>query len=538
VLVTRNGKIPFMPRPTSFPDDPFDPITLEVLWSRLVALVDEGAAALKRTAFSVTAREANDLSTALCDPAGNAVAQCSTSTPLHTGVLSRTVRHFLARYPAGSGWAPGDVAISNDPWKGTGHKNDISVCAPVYHGGQLVAFVAADSHAPDIGGLGGFAADGRDVYEEGLGIPMLKLYRAGALNEDLVEVVRENVRQPDLVVGDLHARVAALHVMARRLTDVLHEQSLDGIDTLSAAIRDRAARAMRAAIAAVPDGDYPAAIETDGFDAPITLRATVRVRGEALTVDYAGTDPQSAHGINVVFNYTYAQTVFALKCLLDPDTPHNEGHAEPVDVVAPGGSVLNPRFPAPVNGRALVGHYVPALVIAALAPALPERAIADCGAPRHISSYRGRHADGRPFALDLQAAGGMGAGSAWDGLPCTPFPTNTVAASVEALEEDGVLRFREKALREGSGGAGRHRGGDGQRIVFEVLAPEVQMSPHVDRVDHPPAGLFGGAHGAPASLAVNGTPIHPKRRYVLRKGDIVEITTPGGGGYGSIVPGR
>ena len=295
------------------------------------------------------------------------------------------MKHFL-RVFADEGWRPGDVAITNDPWLGCGHLNDIVVASPVFHGGRLVGFSGAEAHSPDVGGVS-WAADARDAYEEGFRIPIVKIAREGTLNSELMETWLANVRVPDEVRGDFYSQLAAIDDGTRKLVEFLGEYGLEDLDELGTAIQSRAERAMRAAISAVPDGTYRTLLALDGFDEELAIAVAVTVRGDEIEVDYAWTSPQVGYGLNSPYTYTYSYTVYGLKCALDPHTPNNQGSHRPIAVAAPDRSILNPRWPAPVSGRHLAGHRLPLAMFAALHQAIPDQVMADCGTPPHRSVY-------------------------------------------------------------------------------------------------------------------------------------------------------
>ncbi|MBI3969109.1 MAG: hydantoinase B/oxoprolinase family protein, partial [Chloroflexi bacterium] len=416
----------------------------------------------------------------------------------------------------------------------TGHLPDTTTITPIFYRGKLVAFAGNTAHKSDIGGPG-YSADAAEVFEEGLRLPISKLYKAGELNEDVLDIIRANVRVPDLVLGDLHAQVASGHVCTERVLELLEEQDIDDLAGLGEAIKARAEGAMRQAIRLLPDGEYPFDVTGDGFDEPITIRVVIRVRGDDFEVDYAGTSPQSRRGINSVFNYTYAFTCYTVKCVLDPLTRKNEGSYRPLRVSAPEGCILNPRFPAAVNGRSMTGHFVSSAVLGALSQMLPDRVIADSGScpGLRIACY-GTGRDGRRFAQLLFPNGGMGARPHLDGLSCTGFPTNAGSAAVEVMEGAAPIVFWERQYLVDSGGPGRQRGGLGQRVVFEFASPEpVVISTTFDRIDHPAVGLFGGLPGAPSALLRNGVETLPgKGRATLDLGERLVVHYAGGGGYG------
>jgi N-methylhydantoinase B len=510
-----------------------DPIGLEILWSRLVALVDDSMATLVRTAFSAPVRESNDLTCAIMDVQGGALAQSLVSTPLHTGVKGITMRALLRKYPVET-WQPGDAAITNDPWTGTGHRNDATIARPVFHRGRLVGFALNDSHWQDIGGAG-MSVDNRDVFEEGLGIPECKILRAGAPVEEVFEFIRLNTRTPDETLGDLHAQLVASERLAQAVAELCEDADLDDLTSVSRAIYDRSERAMREAIARLRGGTYRYELDTDGYDERLHLACAVTVDTQQRTieVDFAGSSPETSRALNAVYNYTFAWTVFALKCVLDPETPNNDGCLRPFTVRAPEGSVLNARWGGAVSVRHQTGHYIPTLVISALAQAAPERVVAQAGSPPHRSLISGALPNGRQYSFTVNAAGGLGAGARNDGLSATAFPTNTVSISLEAIERLFPLVFWRRELIPDSGGAGRQRGGCGQRIVFEFTGERPgRLSPLLERVTAPAEGLEGGQPGALSSMTRNGAPLRPKVAVSLERGDVLELRTAGGGGYG------
>jgi N-methylhydantoinase B len=517
---------------TTFVD--YDPVALEILWSRLIAIADEAAATLVRTSFSTIVRESNDYACVLLDPNGDALAENRGSIPSFVGCLARTMKHFLRKFPRET-WQPGDVVITNDPWLATGHRPDITMAAPIFHRGRLVGFAGSIAHSPDVGGAL-WSADCREVFEEGLGIPPLKLSKAGVLNEELVELFRANSRVPEQALGDLHAQVAAGEVMSERLRELLEDQGLDDLGSLGAVLHARAEAAMRDAIRAVPDGTYRSTVEMDGYDEPLQIVCTLTVAGDEMTIDYTGTSPQVDRGINCVMNYTWAYSTYPVKCALDPETPKNEGSYRPIHVIAPEGCLLNPRFPAAVNARQLVGHVLSAAIFGALAQAIPDRVIADSGsAPTFRTVYSGIGRDGERFQFILFANGGMGARPTMDGLPCTPFPTNSTCASIEVMESLTPLIVWAKQIRPDSGGAGRWRGGYGQEIIVEVAsAKPIVVSVISDRGKHPARGLLGGLPGAPVEVALlnRAAELPRKARTMLQPGDVLALRYAGGGGYG------
>ena len=509
-----------------------DPILVEVLANRLVSIVNEQQAALVRTAFSTVVRESEDLACGVFDSRGWMVAQSLTGTPGHINAMATGVRHFLAAYPSET-LRPGDVLLTNDPWQTSGQINDITVVTPVFAGGRVVAFFANTCHTADIGGRI-LSAESSEVFEEGLRLPIMKLFEGGAANEDLLAIVRANVRTPEETVGDLYAQAACNDVGARSLVQLLAEFSLDSIEALSDEILSRSERAMRAAIRALPDGTYRHEGSSDGFDEPIQLAVAVTVEGDELTIDFAGSSPQSRYGINLVLNYTHAYSTFAAKAALAPDVPHNEGSFRPVHVTAPPGSILNCLEPAPVGTRHLIGHLLPGTIFGALAPVLPERLIAAGADATWLTIWRGADQDGRPFSLTLFQSGGTGARPTKDGLNTTGFPSGVAGVPAEVIETLTPLVQHRRELRTDSGGAGRLRGGLGQTTEMTCRSGlPWSVSTLIDRTRFAAPGLEGGSRGALGELSLtSGKPAQPKSVLRLDPDVHVRLAPPGGGGYG------
>jgi N-methylhydantoinase B len=506
-----------------------DPVTLEILWSRLVQVTNEQAAALMRTSFTPIVREVGDLSAAVFDARGRMLAQAVTGTPGHINSLATGMRHFLAALPPET-LGPGDVLITNDPWMTSGQLNDLSVVTPVFRGSRLVGFFGNTCHAIDIGGRG-LSADASEVYEEGLAIPILKLYEAARPDETLLRLLAANVRSPEEVLGDLHAQVAGNQVGADRLLAYLEEMGLPDLEAVGGEILDRSERAMRDALRAIPDGDYERTCLVDGLDEPIRIHCVLSVRGDEVTADFAGSSEQTERGLNVVLNYTAAYTNYALKCAVAPEVPHNDGSFRPVRVTAPPGSIFNPRFPAAVAGRQIAGHFIPHTVFGALEAVLPGRVIAEGAGGIWLTTVRGTGRD--RFVSVFFSAGGTGARPTADGLSTTAFPSGVAAAPVEVIETTGPLVVRRREYRRDSGGPGRYRGGLGQVIEVEVRTGEpFVVSALSDRFVQPAAGYAGGRPGARSGFrASTGERRSPKLSLPLPAGATFRLELPGGGGY-------
>ncbi len=510
-----------------------DPITLEVIWSRLISVVDEQAAALIHSSFTTVVREAGDLSAGVFDRSGNMIAHSVNGTPGHINTMANCVRKYVApNYPIDS-LQPGDTLITNDPWEASGHLFDLTIVSPVFYRGRGVAYFANTCHAVDIGGatMGG---DARSLYEEGLAIPLMKLFKAGEANRELFDIIRANVRVPDQVIGDIYAQEVGNQVGARKLIEMLDEYDLPDIEEVSALILDRTETAVRAAIRALPDGVYSNTITIDGFDTPLTIACSLTVEGDELVVDYEGSSPQVDRGINVVLNYTHAYTTYTLMAALAPGIPNNEGAFRPIDVRAPLGSILNCTRPAPVSARHLIGHFVSQPLLTALAEIVPDQVIANGSAGLWNTMMDGMDENGDEFAYIFFSAGGMGAAQDRDGLSATAFPSGIMGVPVEAIETAAPLLMRRRELRPDSGGAGRFRGGLGQVMELEIITgASANHSCMYDRTGSPALGLLGGSPGATGDLRLSdgGRP-HPKSHYVLQPGQRVILELPGGGGYG------
>lgn len=510
-----------------------DAISLEILWGRLIAAVDEGATALLRTAFTTIIRESNDYAVVLMDSTGDTIAECSAGIPAFGGLLSVTTRALIQRFPLEE-WREGDVVMTNDPWLGTGHLPDLSMVAPIFYKGRLVGFSGTTAHLPDIGGSLGM--DNRELFEEGICIPPLRAYRAGVRDDALFELLLNNVRTKELVLGDMQAQIAANNVCRERAIAVLTDTGLQDLSALGAAVKSKSEQAMRAAIAALPDGVYRSTVEADGLPgAPTHIECAITVAGDEMTVDYTGTSSQVPGPINCVLNYTWAYSAYPLKCALDPYSRRNAGSYRPLGITAPVGSILNAHYPAAVVGRHLTGHLLSCALYRALSEIMPERIIADSGgAPAMRAGLTGIGKDGRRFSQMLFASAGMGASPMSDGLSTTAFPTNSGAGSVEAMEAITPLVFTRKEYRVDSGGAGRFRGGLGQNIgIANITGRPLHLFLVADRADHPAQGMLGGGPGAAAVVSTSsGKSLSLKSTNVLMPGDSVTLSFPGGGGYG------
>ncbi len=518
------------------------PLTAGILWNRLIAVVEEQAQTMIRTAFSTTVREAGDLSAGVFDLQGRMLAQAVTGTPGHVNSMMESVGHFLRRFPAET-MQPGDHYITNDPWLGTGHLHDLTVVSPAFHGGRMVGLFANTAHVIDIGGLG-MGPEARSVFEEGMYIPIVRCFHQGVANETFFDMLRAGTRLPVELEGDVYSLCACNDAGIRRLAEMMAEFQLDGLDALASHIFEKSRGATEAAIAALPPGTYRASIGSDGYEAPVTLQAAMTIGSDAITVDFTGTSGLSSRGINVPAAYTRAYTAFGLKVVVAPDIPNNTASLEPFRCRIPEGCVLNAPRPYPVAVRHVIGHLLPDLVMGCLAGAVPDRVAAE-GASclwnpplRGGGSVSGQGTPNRPVLPDFEMitfnSGGTGARAGLDGLDATAFPSGVRTMPVEATEAVAPLVFWRKELRPGSGGAGRTRGGMGQ--IMEIGGRddlEFACNATFDRVANPPRGRDGGKDGAGGRVMLkSGATLRTKGFQVIPDGDRLVLQLPGGGGLG------
>ncbi|MBI1996837.1 MAG: hydantoinase B/oxoprolinase family protein [Deltaproteobacteria bacterium] len=506
-----------------------DPVTLEVIWNRFLSVANEQQDALIRTAFSTIVRESQDLACGMFDTQGRMIAQSISGTPGHINAMATSMKHFLAAYPPDK-LAPGDVLITNDPWQTAGQINDITITTPVFKNGKLVALFANTCHSADIGGRI-LSAEAREVFEEGLRIPIMKLFERGEPNRVLMQIVRANVRQPDEVIGDFYAQTACNDAGGRALLEMMEEFALESIDPIAEEIIGRSEAAVRGEIAKLPSGEWTNETWSDGFEEPIVVRCKVKVAGDDIFIDFAGSSPQSSRGINVVLNYTHAYASFAIKAAICPDVPHNEGSFRPVHVSAPPGSILNALDPAPVASRQVIGHFIPSAIFAALSGAMPGRLMAPGADPIWLSVWRGENP---PFTLTVFQVGGTGARPSKDGLNAVGFPSGVAGVPAEVIESLSPVVMKRRELRADSGGAGTWRGGLGQLTEFTRRGEgRWSVSSIADRTAYPAPGLLGGQAGATGEVTLSdGTRLNAKALKDLGNGEVVHVNLPGGGGYG------
>ncbi|MGH6671921.1 MAG: hydantoinase B/oxoprolinase family protein [Xanthobacteraceae bacterium] len=529
---------------TARPNAALAQIHQQIMWSRLIAVVEEQAQTMIRTAFSTSVREAGDLSAGVFDRHGRMLAQAVTGTPGHVNSMANAVKYFLDVFPL-AGMKPGDHYITNDPWLTSGHLHDITVVTPSFYRGEPVGLFANTVHVVDIGGLG-MGPDGRQVFEEGLAIPIMPLAREGRMNEDLLRLVRANVREPLQVEGDIYACAACNDEGSRRLADMMDEFEIANLDRLGDQIVEASCEATLARIRALPRGTYRNTVTMDGYDKPLLLNAALTISDGGIHVDFAGTSPASAYGINVVLNYCLAYTAFGVKCLVAPEIPNNAGSLAPITVSAPEGCVLNAKRPWPVAARHTVGQMLPDVVAGclhqAVAGGVPAEGSSSLWNPQIFGGGSlvdevedGTDANDLPmFSTVIFHCGGTGARPGKDGLSATSFPSGVRTIPIEATESIAPVVFYRREFRESSGGAGKFRGGLGQDIeIGGAGANPVALLCNFERVKNPARGRDGGRAGASGDVALrSGRPIRPKGRQTVPARDAIRLSLPGGGGFG------
>jgi len=511
-------------------------VAYQVMWNRLISVVEEQAQALVRTAFSTSVREAGDLSAGVYNAEGLMLAQAVTGTPGHVNAMADAVAHFIRRIGR-ENINEGDVYITNDPWEGTGHLHDITVVSPSFQGGHHVGFFACTAHVVDIGGRG-FGADAASVYEEGLYIPIMKFVDRGAVDETLIRIVRGNVREPDQLVGDMYALATCNEIGHRRLVEMMDEFNLTDLEGIGDFILENSRRATLERIAALPRETATGAMRIDGFATPIDLKVKLTIEEDRMHCDFTGTSGLDKKGINVPLVYTKAYACYALKCAIAPEIPNNAASLAPFEVSAPVDSIVNAVHPAPVALRHIIGHMIPDTVYDALDKILPATVPAEgagCLCNFQVSLRPAPGKQGRRSEVLTFNSGGAGARPTVDGLNATAFPSGVMTMPIEATEHTGPVIIWRKELRPDSGGAGEHRGGLGQYMeVGATEGHEFDFSAMFDRVDHPARGRQGGQDGAPTTIAQDdGTPMQGKGKQYVPEGRRVMLAFPGGAGYGA-----
>ena len=511
--------------------DAIDPISLEIQWQRLIAIMDEIDFATVKTSFSTIVGESRDFACILVDRNGNSLCQSRFSPPNFCVVLPRTARCLLEAYPLET-LQEGDVLCTNDPWIGTGHLPDYVLLTPVFHQGAPVAFMGTVAHLADVGGHRG-DIEAYDVFTEGIRIPPAKIYAAGQANEFLFDVIGQNCRVPELVLGDIRAIVGTHQIGIRRLREFLLDYAMDDLVTLARVIHRRSEALMRRRIQALPDGEYEFGLDIDGYVERVHLHAVVRIAGDDIYVNYAGTSPQTRLGsINCVYNTTFASTMYPFKCALAPQIPNNQGLFQPIHVAAPRGCILNCDFPYPVQARAKTTNNINQALFGAVWPLLGAHAQAGSGSIWPFSVHGEAEGYGS-FSVSCLPHGGRGAMRELDGMPPIAFPHNSSVTPVEIMETQAPILIQHKEYRVDSAGAGRCRGGIGQRITFRnIAATPIQARVRPDKMFCHPPGLDGGAPGVVGEVRWNGRSITRFPPLEMQPGDEIELLMPGGGGFG------
>lgn len=516
-----------------------DQIGMQIQWNRLLSVVEEQAQTLIRTAFSTSAREAGDISAGVYDPSGRMLAQAVTGTPGHVNAMAASVRHFLAKYPLNT-MSEGDVFLTNDPWLGTGHLNDFTVVTPTWRNGEIVALFACTTHVADIGGRG-FGADGRQVYEEGINIPIMRLSEGGQMSRTVLDIIAANNRNPVEVEGDLYSLVACNEVGSRRLVAMMNEFGMASIEPLAEHIIRASRKGMADEIAKLPKGVYKNSMRIDGYEKPIDIVATMTITEDTIEVDFSGTSSVSGYGINVPMTYTEAYASFGVRCAVGNRVPNNSGSLDAVRITAPSGCILNAPHPAAVTARHVTGQMLPDVVLGCLHQIAPERSPAEGTSCLWNPVLMGGHGvvDGdygqaRSFAINVFHTGGAGARPEKDGLDATAFPSGVRNTPVEINETIAPLVFWKKEYRPDSGGVGRYRGGVGQIMEIEhAQGAPFAISSMFDRVIHPPRGRDGGGPGAVGTIGLqSGQALKGKGRQTVPSGERLVLQMPGGGGLG------
>ena len=513
----------------------------QVMWNRLISVVEEQALTLLRTAFSTSVREAGDLSAGVFDHQGYMLAQAVTGTPGHVNAMAAAVRNFI-RVIGEDHLFEGDSYLTNDPWQGTGHLHDFTFVNPSFRDGVLVGYFACTAHVVDIGGRG-FGPDANEIYEEGLFVPIMKFAERGQVDDRLINLIRHNVREADQVVGDLYSLSSCNEIGHRRLMEMMDEFDLTSIDGLRNYIFDHSLTATLDRLKGLPQGVFEHAITVDGYDCPVTMKVRLAVADNRVTADFKGTSGLSRYGINVPLIYTTAYACYALKCALAPTIPNNHASLKPFCVTAPRNCILNALHPAPVAIRHVLGQFLPDVVFGALHKMLPGRVPAEGASALWNVQLGVRPVEGAVPAegerlssaqILMFNSGGSGARPTLDGLNATAFPSGVHTMSSEVTEHVGPVTIWRKELREGSGGAGAQRGGLGQVIEIAANAGhQMHINAMFDRCQHPAQGRAGGLSGAPGKVRLcNGRVLQSKGQQWIPSDQHLVLELPGGGGYG------
>ena len=508
----------------------------QVMWNRLLSVVEEQGQTLVRTAFSPIVRECGDISAGVFDLEGRMMAQAVTGTPGHVNSMAESVKHFINHFPLNI-MNEGDIFITNDPWMGTGHLNDFVLTTPCFKDNKIVGLFSCTSHLTDIGGLG-VGPDATDIHMEGLYIPMLKLADRGVMNATLLKLVSQNTRQPVETEGDVYSLAACNDIGCKRLVEMMNEFEIDNLKNLSDFIYDKSLSAVENEIKKIPNGVYENSMMIDGFEKDIKLEAKLTVSDKSISVDYKGTSDKSKFGINVPLSYTKAYTCFGLSCLVSAEIPNNAGSLKPFEIDAPLGSILNAPYPAAVCARHIIGQMLPDVVFGCLEKAIPEKVPAEGASCLWNITFRGKTDRGANnnslFAVTAVVNGGTGARPNKDGLSATAYPSGVRGTPVEINEAVAPLLFLKKEYNPGSGGKGKYNGGLGQVIeIKSAIDEDMDLLASFDRIKFPARGRLNGSNGKPGQVSIKGKgKLNGKGTQVIKAGDILQIHTPGGAGLG------
>ena len=506
------------------------------MWNRLLSVVEEQGQTLVRTAFSPIVRECGDISAGVFDLEGRMMAQAVTGTPGHVNSMAESVKHFINHFPLNT-MNEGDIFITNDPWMGTGHLNDFVLTTPCFKDNKIVGLFSCTSHLTDIGGLG-VGPDATDIHMEGLYIPMLKLADRGVMNETLLKLVSQNTRQPVETEGDVYSLAACNDIGCKRLVEMMNEFEIDDLKNLSDFIYDKSLSAVENEIKKIPNGVYENSMMIDGFEKDIKLEAKLMVFDKSISVEYTGTSDKSKFGINVPLSYTKAYTCFGLSCLVSAEIPNNAGSLKPFEIDAPLGSILNAPYPAAVCARHIIGQMLPDVVFGCLEKAIPDKVPAEGASCLWNITFRGKTDRGTNnnslFAVTAVVNGGTGARPNKDGLSATAYPSGVRGTPVEINEAVAPLLFLKKEYNPGSGGKGKYNGGLGQLIeIKSAIDEDMDLLASFDRIKFPARGRLNGSNGKPGQVSIKGKgKLNGKGTQVIKAGDILQIHTPGGAGYG------
>ena len=508
----------------------------QVMWNRLLSVVEEQGQTLVRTAFSPIVRECGDISAGVFDLEGRMMAQAVTGTPGHVNSMAESVKHFINHFPLNT-MNEGDIFITNDPWMGTGHLNDFVLTTPCFKDNKIVGLFSCTSHLTDIGGLG-VGPDATDIHMEGLYIPMLKLADRGVMNETLLKLVSQNTRQPVETEGDVYSLAACNDIGCKRLVEMMNEFEIDDLKNLSDFIYDKSLSAVENEIKKIPNGVYENSMMIDGFEKDIKLEAELTVFDKSISVEYTGTSDKSKFGINVPLSYTKAYTCFGLSCLVSAEIPNNAGSLKPFEIDAPLGSILNAPYPAAVCARHIIGQMLPDVVFGCLEKAIPDKVPAEGASCLWNITFRGKTDRGTNnnslFAVTAVVNGGTGARPNKDGLSATAYPSGVRGTPVEINEAVAPLLFLKKEYNPKSGGKGKYNGGLGQLIeIKSAIDEDMDLLASFDRIKFPARGRLNGSNGKPGQVSIKGKgKLYGKGTQVIKAGDILQIHTPGGAGYG------